>query len=512
MQKKSGFSSVRKSRGNFIATIIVVATAVALYFGWREFWFLTDDAFIAFRYVSNSIHGYGYVWNSDPFRPVEGYTSFLYLVILEAVWRLFGKEPPDSANYISLLFTFGSIAITSIAVMKMRLNYHLDRIRLVLLTIVLIGLVTNTSVLTWSSSGLETAMFNFFFLAWILAVILIEQKNNLWKFTVTSFASLVYLTRPDGILMVAGTLVLIVTVLAVELRTSRFHYWSIVSIFPLFITPIHFMWRKSFYGEWLPNTYFAKYVGAWPEAGIRYLISFFIEYGLWLWLILLCFVVITWFRRVKRTVGLKTNLKVPAIRLITDPSKKICIIVAVLCLLAQVGYYTFFVGGDHFEWRVYSHLPPLLLVSAVYFLNVISLSATRSAVILAFVVVVSVPIPWTYHSAEKEISQLEEKETLYITVSDKLPFYMRPLTALQDHLQSWLTSHLICVRWREHQLFHEYMVNYFPRRSFGVPSDAGQFPVAVVPTVGVAGWALPSVAIIDSYGLNDYVIALSRQG
>src|SRR5574341_796899 len=105
MKKKSGFSSVRISQGNLIATFIVVAAAVALYFGWREFWFLTDDAFIAYRYVSNSLHGYGYVWNPEPFRPVEGYTSFLYLVILEAVWHLFGKEPPDSANYISLLFT-----------------------------------------------------------------------------------------------------------------------------------------------------------------------------------------------------------------------------------------------------------------------------------------------------------------------------------------------------------------------------------------------------------------------
>jgi arabinofuranosyltransferase len=52
--------------------LIVLVASVLLYLGWRMMWFLTDDAFIAFRYVSNRLLGHGYVWNPPPFRPVEG--------------------------------------------------------------------------------------------------------------------------------------------------------------------------------------------------------------------------------------------------------------------------------------------------------------------------------------------------------------------------------------------------------------------------------------------------------
>ena len=40
-----------------------------------------DDSYIFLRYAENIFNGYGFVWNiNDP--PVEGYTSFLYLVTL----------------------------------------------------------------------------------------------------------------------------------------------------------------------------------------------------------------------------------------------------------------------------------------------------------------------------------------------------------------------------------------------------------------------------------------------
>ena len=56
--------------------------------------------------------------------------------------------------------------------------------------------------------------------------------------------------------------------------------------FPLLGVPTHLIWRKFFYGEWLPNTFYAKVVEPWPEIGILYAGSFLLEYGLWLWLII----------------------------------------------------------------------------------------------------------------------------------------------------------------------------------------------------------------------------------
>ena len=92
-------------RGKICVILLAACALIGLILGWRLFWFLTDDAYIAFRYVSNSILGYGYVWNPPPFRPVEGYTSFLWVVLLDGVWRIAGIAPPDSANVIALVFS-----------------------------------------------------------------------------------------------------------------------------------------------------------------------------------------------------------------------------------------------------------------------------------------------------------------------------------------------------------------------------------------------------------------------
>src|SRR5882672_9320453 len=121
------------------------------------FWFLTDDAFIAFRYLSNSHLGFGYVWNAPPFRPVEGYTSFLWVVLLDVVWRVSGVAPPAAANYVSLLFTYLTLLVGGQMVLQLPLRESLNQYRLVFLSLVLVGVGTNRTFLAWSSSGLETA-------------------------------------------------------------------------------------------------------------------------------------------------------------------------------------------------------------------------------------------------------------------------------------------------------------------------------------------------------------------
>ena len=81
----------------WLAGIAIAAVAI-LSLGWSFFWFLCDDAYIAFRYVSNSQRGLGYVWNAPPFLPVEGYTSLLWLWLLDGVWSATGVPPPESAS------------------------------------------------------------------------------------------------------------------------------------------------------------------------------------------------------------------------------------------------------------------------------------------------------------------------------------------------------------------------------------------------------------------------------
>ena len=108
-------------KDKYVLLGILVAAAIILIYGWRLFWFLTDDAYIAFRYISNSILGYGYVWNPPPFKPVEGYTNFLWIVLLDVIWRVLKIPPPESSTYISLLFSYGTLLVSVAIVLKMEL-------------------------------------------------------------------------------------------------------------------------------------------------------------------------------------------------------------------------------------------------------------------------------------------------------------------------------------------------------------------------------------------------------
>src|SRR5437867_12245459 len=78
--------SIRASLPRLRTVALAIVVGIVVFLGFRLFWFMTDDAFIAFRYVSNHRLGRGFVWNPPPFLPVEGYTGWLWVVLLRAVW------------------------------------------------------------------------------------------------------------------------------------------------------------------------------------------------------------------------------------------------------------------------------------------------------------------------------------------------------------------------------------------------------------------------------------------
>ena len=98
------------------AGLSFAAAAALAVAGYRELYFLTDDAYISFRYAANALAGHGLVWNPAPFLPVEGYTNFAWVVLLGGVWALFGVEPPAAANPISLLFGLLSSTLLTLLV------------------------------------------------------------------------------------------------------------------------------------------------------------------------------------------------------------------------------------------------------------------------------------------------------------------------------------------------------------------------------------------------------------
>lgn len=89
--------------GVFVAVILFV---LMLLYVWN---FTVDDAFISFRYSEHLANGFGLLWNiGQP--PVEGYTNFLWVVII-AVPFLLKLDPIISTKIIGLSSVLGIIIL-----------------------------------------------------------------------------------------------------------------------------------------------------------------------------------------------------------------------------------------------------------------------------------------------------------------------------------------------------------------------------------------------------------------
>ncbi|MFT5085861.1 MAG: arabinofuranosyltransferase [Candidatus Latescibacterota bacterium] len=476
---------------------ICLAAVAGTWAGWQLFWFLTDDAFIAFRYISNDMLGYGLVWNPPPFRPVEGYTSLLWILLLEGIWRVAGWMPPESANIVSLLFGYGALVLSVLFLKRMHVPVAMARYRLALLVWVLVGVLSNRTFLAWLSSGLETACFNFFLIWWVYCgFAAMDKRGARWVLGLSLSVTCTTLTRPDGLLfLMVSLLLLLLHVVRFEERT-HVRWRELLQAIPLLAIPLHLLWRYAQYGEWLPNTYYAKYVSPWPESGIRYLASFVVEYGLWVWGIF----ALWWLWRAARDRNARW------VELAYRYHHALLVLGAIL---AHIAYYTLKIGGDHFEYRIFSYLIPLFFLSAVWFLVRLTRSSWALHTGMALFWLLSLPIPWLHWQETHEINTREPY--LIKPIAQRFPQPLQPLIAYWDGWQAWLISHSVGMRHQEHKIFWQEQVGFWPERGLGSQVAWSERAVAIIQSVGVPSWNMPEVAIIDLKGLNDWVTARSPQ-
>jgi arabinofuranosyltransferase len=292
----------------------------------RAYRFLTDDAFISFRYARNLSHGHGLVFNPGE-APVEGYTNFLWVLALAALDRI-GLAPERAAPALGFACTVALFGV----VVGFALRPRAARGPMWLALLPAFWLAATRSVAVWSSGGLETRAFELLAVAGILALAVEVERRLAGESPVAPIAAwllaLAALTRPDGLLVAAGA----VAAAAVTLRARR---PAAVAPFARGLVPLailaggHELFRRVYYHAWLPNTYYAKVGGhAWWGEGARYLAAFAIEYAAWLWIPLLL-AAIAWHRRARTT-------HVP---------------VLIGAAIVPHALYVAAVGGDHFEYR-----------------------------------------------------------------------------------------------------------------------------------------------------------------
>ncbi|MFK7741597.1 MAG: hypothetical protein AB8H80_14860, partial [Planctomycetota bacterium] len=493
------------SKLGFGGWLVFLASGAAAVFGALSLEFWCDDAFIIFRYVANAHDGYGLVWNRPPFAPVEGYTSLSWALLLWASWSWFGVEPPDACNWISI-----GCGVATVALLLATLRRVVDRrgtpAHLALVALALLCVVGNRTFLQWLSSGLETALFQLLFVAWIVQAFRIGRTDQpprratrdlaCWSL----LAAVATWTRPDGLLLSAATASCAAGIWlldrvatqndAARTPTSPLRLRTLLlGLAPLLLVVGQIAWRRAYYGEWLPNTYYAKVTTAWPEAGMRYLFCFAAENGTWLLLPLLaCSLLVAAYRQLRAADAR------PAARL----AQKLPTIAAIGALMLHAAYYLVMVGGDHFGFRILCHWVPLTALGVVAMS--LRLGGSRLAAFSLVALALASSVGWFVFAATDARHPPD-----YDPLADHCPSWAQPAARLYDRHRLWLRMHMICIRFRtDMPLSH--LLTLRPervRREF--PAD--DIPVAVASAVGLTGWALPDVAIVDELGLNDWVTA-----
>ncbi len=480
---------------------LVAVLAAGVVAGAASIAFLCDDAFITFRHVANARAGHGLVWNAPPFHPVEGYTGFAWALLLWGVWAAFGVEPPAAANVLSITFGVATFVLVAVAALALRRRDGRPVPAAVAVTALAV-LGGNRTFLQWLTGGLETALFNFAFVAWtLLAFRSPARRGTGWLTAWSGAAALAALTRPDGLLLVAATAACAVLD---ALRRRGELARTLLGLLPLATVAMHVAWRRWCYGEWLPNTYFAKVTAPWPEAGWRYLYCFAFEHGVWWWALLAA----AWL-----AVAVRRGTLAPRVLFATA----LPALAAVAANVVHVGYYTLRIGGDHFEYRVLSQLVPLLVLSAAAMTASLSVRPWLPLGALAGLGLAG-GVGWLHHALVDQ-----KQPPIYVSLAAQLPPWARPLVRAYDRHQAWLHLQFVCMRcsthasslatnaaqFDDHRAVRDGIARPGAWSRWRTAADSGDLPVVRHPVIGLLGWKLADVYVLDELGLCDRVIARS---
>ncbi len=224
------------------------------YYIQQTFW-MPDDAYISMRYAENFAAGKGLVYNEG--ERVEGYTTFLWVVLLGG-GAFVGLDLEALAQAIGITFSLGALFLVSRA-HRFAPGLSPWSSALAVLMMGTCGVFT-----TWLMAGMETPLVAFWC---VLAVLLNEQVRAQPRapgllVLLGVCCALAAMTRPNmGLVFVV--LLLDRFIDAVRTRNASF------LLFPLTFGALfgaYFLWRYTYYGFLLPNTFYVKVGGTWAQA------------------------------------------------------------------------------------------------------------------------------------------------------------------------------------------------------------------------------------------------------
>jgi hypothetical protein len=304
--------------------VVAAFTGYALVFVWRtsfvidgvRYFSLFDDAMVSMRYARNLAHGFGLVWNPGGER-VEGYTNLLWVLYLAGLHLL-----PVPAAKISLLVQLTSLVLLAAnLVVVARLAGRLaDGSRLASTGAAVLS-ASYISLNNWALQGMEVGLAALLvsLSVWLAVEALISGRFPVALYPLLGVSTLVRL----DLAVPAATILLALVAFDARQRSRHLAHGAVALGLAL---GGQTAFRRGYYGELLPNTYYLKMTG-YPALD-----------------------------RIGRGVfvGLQTVMRLVAGLLLLLPALRAVrwsrpTILVVLVIVAQAGY-SVYVGGDAWEW------------------------------------------------------------------------------------------------------------------------------------------------------------------
>lgn len=254
---------------------------------------LFDDAYISFRYARNFALGHGLVWNVG--ERVEGYTNFLWTLAIGLVVRITSIEAP-------LVGLWGSIAVFGgclIAALGLGRDLAIGTARGAAphspaplhVPVAVLLLATSPLFTAYGSTGMETGACALLLLAGTRFMVREPSPRNLAL--AGSILIALAATRLDcGLFYAAGSGVVgagLLRTLRAARQAGEPLPWraalrsGLAWAAPFSALVLLLLWKLAWYGDVLPNTFYAKSGGSSRlDQGLLYLATFLLGEQAWL--------------------------------------------------------------------------------------------------------------------------------------------------------------------------------------------------------------------------------------
>ena len=220
----------------------------------KRYFSLFDDAMISMRYAWNFSHGSGLVWNPGEY--VEGYTNFLMTLIMSVATLIFNERFAVLAIQIFGIFTVVGVVWQA---SKLYSAVTVNEPNELLETLFPLLVLFYYPLSYWSLMGMETGLVTFLILSSFNLLLRYETENKISNLVLSALsASAAYLTRPDAVLIIIPISLFLLT-RQTKMKDRLFDVLKFGVIFAL-IPLAHLLFRYSYYGDILPNTYYLKVI------------------------------------------------------------------------------------------------------------------------------------------------------------------------------------------------------------------------------------------------------------